>query len=267
MTHNENTVCVTMLGTGTSTGVPVIGCSCRVCSSADPRDKRSRTACWIRVGEISIVIDTGPDFRRQALREGIDRVDAVLYTHHHFDHVVGIDDLRPFLFSNRRPIPCFAHEQTAVVLRSMFRYIFADGSYPGVPSLDLRIVDRAFDVHDRYQHGGSTIQVIPIEAFHGALPLFGYRVGNFAYLTDTSHIPDASLGLLEGVDTLVLDALRHEAHPTHFTIAEAVDVARRVGARKTYFTHMTHSFLHAEETDRLPEGIELAYDGLTFEVR
>jgi phosphoribosyl 1,2-cyclic phosphate phosphodiesterase len=266
MQASEGPIHVTMLGTGTSTGVPVIGCSCRVCTSHDPRDKRTRTACWVRINGISLVIDTGPDFRRQALREGIKTVDAVLYTHHHFDHVVGVDDLRPFLFGNRRAIPCFAHEDTARVMQSMFKYIFDDGSYPGVPDLQLHVVEEAFEVAGRYDHE-SRIRVTPIKAYHGDLPLFGYRVGSFAYLTDTSHIPDESLALLEGVDTLVLDALRHEQHPTHFTVAEAVEVAQRVGARQTYFTHMTHTLLHAEEDGRLPDGIGLAYDGLTFEVR
>lgn len=266
MPRLDGTMRVTMLGTGTSTGIPVIGCPCRVCTSDDPRDKRSRTACWIETDGISLVIDTGPDFRRQALREGIDSVDAVLYTHHHFDHVVGIDDLRPFLFRNRKAIPCFAHENTARVLKSMFRYIFDDGSYPGVPNLRLRVVEEPFDVHGR-DEPEARIEVVPIKAFHGSLPLFGYRIGSFAYLTDTNHIPDESLALLQGVDTLVLNALRHEHHPTHFTVAEAVDVAERVGARQTYFTHITHTLLHAEEDDRLPDGIGLAYDGLTFEVR
>jgi phosphoribosyl 1,2-cyclic phosphate phosphodiesterase len=265
MRREERRIRVTMLGTGTSTGVPVIGCPCRVCTSDDARDKRTRTACWVRVGDISIVIDTGPDFRRQALREGIASVDAVLYTHHHFDHVVGIDDLRPYLFGNRQAIPCFAEEETARVLRSMFRYIFADGSYPGVPDLQLHVVRGPFAVASRY-NGAPSVDILPIRAFHGDLPLYGYRIGDFAYLTDTSHIPPESLALLEGIDTLVLDALRHEAHPTHFTVAEAVEVAQRVGARQTYFTHMTHSLLHAEETKRLPDGIELAYDGLTFDV-
>lgn len=256
---------VTMLGTGTSTGVPVIGCHCRVCSSDDPRDARTRTACWVQADGVSLIIDTGPDFRKQALREGITEVDAVLYTHHHFDHIVGIDDLRPFLFKNSLPIPCFAREDTAMVMRSMFGYIFADGSYPGVPDLQLHEVDEPFEVASRYR-ARCTVVVEPIEAFHGPMPLFGYRIGNFAYMTDTSHIPDESLRKLEGVDTLILDALRHEAHPTHFTIAEATEVAQRIGARQTFFTHMTHSLLHAEESDRLPEGVDLAFDGLTLEI-
>lgn len=263
--HDVGPVTVTLLGTGTSTGVPVIGCTCRVCTSSDPRDNRTRTACWVRADGISIIIDTGPDFRQQALREGVDHIDAVLYTHHHFDHVVGIDDLRPFLFENRSAIPCYARSDTADVLRAMFRYIFADGSYPGVPDLELNTVEEPFDVQSRIEPAKS-VRVSPIEVFHGPMPLFGYRIGRFAYITDTSRIPEDSLAALDGVEVLVLDALRRKSHPTHFSIDEAIDVARRVGARQTYFTHMTHSVLHAEENAYLPDGIELGHDGLSFTV-
>lgn len=265
MSESTPRVEVTLLGTGTSTGVPVIGCGCRVCTSTDPRDERTRTACWVRVNGLSIVIDTGPDFRLQALREGIRRIDAVLYTHHHFDHVVGVDDLRPFLFERRDPIPCYAHEDTAGVLRRMFHYIFDDGTYPGVPNLRLHPVDSPFHVRGRFDDR-ACVEVTPVEAHHGAMPLFGYRIGDFAYITDTSNIPEASLSALSGVRVLVLDALRHERHPTHFSISEAVEMARAIGAEQTYFTHMTHSVLHEEENSNLPEGIALGYDGLRFEV-
>ncbi len=256
---------VTLLGTGTSTGIPVIGCTCRVCQSEDPRDKRSRCACFIEVDGIHILIDAGPDFRMQALQNNLPKIDAVLITHHHFDHVVGLDDLRPFLFWNREPIPCYADETTADVLRKMFWYIFEDGSYPGVAKLDLFEIKDAFQVNSRYEEKES-VRVTPIEAYHGKLPILGFRVGNFAYLTDTNRIPDTSLPLLEGLDVLVLDALRHEPHRTHFTIEEAIDMAHQIGARQTYFTHMTHSILHAEEDAKLPEGIALGYDGLTITV-
>jgi phosphoribosyl 1,2-cyclic phosphate phosphodiesterase len=256
---------VTLLGTGTSTGVPVIGCGCRVCTSNDPRDKRLRTACLIEGDGISVLIDAGPDFRTQALRQHIRHIDAVLFTHHHFDHVAGIDDLRPFFFGNYSPIPCFAHRLTADVLRQMFGYIFADGSYPGVPLLELRVAEEPVTVSSRY-HTGRSLEVTPVEVLHGDMPMLGYRLGNFAYLTDTSHIPEKSFPLLEGLDVLVLDALRHEAHPTHFTIAQAIESARRIGARQTYFTHMTHTVLHAAEDAALPEGVNLGFDGLSFEV-
>ena len=257
---------VTLLGTGTSTGIPVIGCSCRVCTSDDPLDRRTRCACHVEVDGLHLIIDTGPDFRRQALREGIDRVDAVLFTHHHFDHVVGLDDLRPFFFGNKRPLPCYARDNTAKVLRRMFTYIFCDGSYPGVPRLSLREIDGPFTVTSRYGQAGS-VPVEPIDVMHGDLPAYGYRIGSFAYVTDTSHIPEESFARLEGLDVLVLDALRRKEHPTHFNFDDAVAAARRIGARQTYFIHMTHSILHAEDTARLPDGIDLGYDGLSFECR
>lgn len=256
---------VTLLGTGTSTGVPVIGCRCQVCASEDPRDQRTRCACHIDVNGISLIIDTGPDFRGQALREVIARVDAVLFTHHHFDHIVGLDDLRPYFFDNRGSIPCYARSNTAVVLSRMFQYIFVEATYPGVPNLDLHEVEGPFDVVSRYDPRLS-VQVVPVEVWHGPLAMYGYRIGRFAYLTDTNRIPEHSFAQLRDLDVLVLDALRHEAHPTHFTIEEAIEIAQRVGARQTYFIHMTHSILHAEEDARLPGGINLGYDGLQFEV-
>ena len=256
---------VTLLGTGTSTGVPVIGCDCRVCRSPDPRDRRTRCAAYVDWNGVRILIDAGPDLRVQALREGIGEVDAVLFTHHHFDHVVGLDDLRPFLFRNRRAIPCYAPDETAGVLRRMFSYIFEDGTYPGVSNLELRSVgEDPVDVGSR--SGSAQVQVIPLPARHGETPVYGYRFGPFAYLTDTNHIPRETLARLAGVRVLVLDALRREPHRTHFSFSEAVEVARAVGAEQTWFVHMTHSVLHAEEDALLPDGISLAYDGLQLTV-
>jgi phosphoribosyl 1,2-cyclic phosphate phosphodiesterase len=263
MPSSEPTLRVTLMGTGTSTGIPVIGCACRVCRSEDPRDKRMRCSCYVEVDGLHLVFDVGPDFRTQALRHGLTRVDAVLLTHHHFDHVVGLDDLRPFLFDNAAAIPCYAREDTAGVLRAMFTYIFVDRSYPGAANLRLVPVSGPFRIPGRYDDRLG-VDVWPIEAYHGSLPLFGYRVGRFAYLTDTSRIPSESMPLLADLDVLVLDALRHEPHPSHFTISQAVDVARTVGARQTYLIHMTHHILHAVEEVRLPAGIALAYDGLSF---
>lgn len=254
---------VTLLGTGTSTGVPVIGCHCEVCRSKDPRDVRTRCSALVSVDGLSIIIDTGPDFRHQALREGIDEVDAVLFTHHHADHIAGLDDLRPFFFGNKRPIPCYAHPNTASVVADTFRYIFRDGTYPGVPKLHMKAVSAPFDVVSRYGRVGK-VAVEPVPVFHGNLEMYGYRIGKFAYLTDTSRIPDRSFALLRDLDVLVLDALRHEPHPTHFSIEEAVAAAQRIGARNTYFVHMTHSVLHALHDAQLPEGINLGYDGLTI---
>jgi len=256
---------VTLLGTGTSTGVPVIGCECAVCASEDSRDDRTRCSCYVQAGDVSLLIDTGPDFRRQALREGIDRIDAVCYTHHHFDHVVGLDDLRPFFFENHRPMPCYAHPATAAVLRRNYDYIFGDDPYPGAANVTLETVDGPFAVPSRYDDS-EPVPVDPLLLRHGDMPVYGYRIGGFAYLTDVSEIPEPSYAGLNDVDVLVLDALRPKSHPTHFSFDEAVEVARRIGARQTYFVHMTHNVHHAAANARLPDDIQLAYDGLTVEV-
>lgn len=256
---------VTLLGTGTSTGVPVLGCLCPVCTSDDPRDRRTRCTCYVRVGMMGILIDTGPDLRQQALREGIDRIDAVCYTHHHFDHVAGIDDLRPFFFENERRMPCYAHPDTATRLRRNYDYIVGDDPYPGSANLDIRLVDQPFEIPSRYADA-SPVPVDPILLFHGEMPVYGYRIGRFAYLTDVSTIPEPSFEALQDIDVLVLDALRPEPHPTHLSFDEAVAVAHRIGARKTFFVHMTHDRRHAEANAALPEDIQLGHDGLTFEV-
>ena len=257
---------VTLLGTGTSTGIPVIGCTCRVCTSDDPRDQRLRCACLIETQDLTLLIDAGPDLRTQLLRAGTRKMDAVLMTHHHFDHVVGLDDLRPFFFANATPITCYAQPQTAGIMRQMFSYIFQDGSYPGVAKLQLQEVTESFEVQGRYDQP-SGVRVQPIEAYHGNLPLFGYRVGGFAYLTDVSRIPESSFAHLQDLDVLVISALRHKPHRSHFTIAESLEVAARIGARQTYFTHMSHFIKHAEEEEKLPSGVSFGYDTLSFDVR
>jgi phosphoribosyl 1,2-cyclic phosphate phosphodiesterase len=256
---------VTLLGTGTSTGVPVLGCGCEVCTSDDPRDTRTRCACYVRIGDMGLLVDTGPDFRQQALREDIGRIDAVCYTHHHFDHVVGLDDLRPFFFDNKRTMPCYTHPDTAAVLRRNYDYIFGTDPYPGAANVSIRVVDGPFEVPSRYDNS-APVPVDPILLYHGEMPVYGYRIGGFAYLTDVSRIPEPSYEGLQDVDVLVLDALRPRSHPTHFSFEEAVATARRIGARETYFVHMTHSVRHAEANARLPDDIQLAYDGLTVEV-
>lgn len=253
----------TLLGTGTSTGVPVIGCSCRTCTSDDPRDRRFRCSCLVDVDGIRILIDAGPDFRMQALEFDVPDVDAVLVTHHHFDHVAGLDDLRPFLFGGRPRIPVYAMPSSAAVLASMFSYIFRDGSYPGVARLELREIRGPFNVHARESEALASVR--PIPAVHGTLDVLGFRIGAFAYLTDVSDIPEASLELLDDLDVLVLDALRERPHPMHLTLDQAQEYARRIGARRTVFTHMAHDLLHAESNEKLPDGMELGYDGLVFE--
>lgn len=266
MLSDPSRMTVTLLGTGTSTGVPVVGCRCRVCQSDDPRDTRTRCSCYIQANGLGLLIDTGPDFREQALREHLSRIDAVCYTHHHFDHIAGLDDLRPFFFHNRRPMPCYGSAKTVEVLQRNYDYVFGDDPYSGAPNLTLREIDASFCVPSRYGDDAS-LRITPIDAYHGTTKVYGYRLGRFAYLTDTSRIPDASLDELRGLDVLVLDALRHREHPTHFSFDEAVTVARRIAARQTYFIHMTHDILHAEDDARLPEAINLGYDGLTFECR
>ena len=256
---------VTLLGTGTSTGVPVIGCGCRVCHSDDARDRRLRCAAHVEAGGVSLLIDAGPDLRQQALRAGLSRVDAVLLTHHHFDHVAALDDLRPFLFDRRGPIPCYANAETANVLEEMYPYAFGPTDYPGAPDLKLvRVDDTPFHVTQR--GGLASVEVQPVPVLHGQLPILGYKLGRFAYLTDVSALPDASFGLLHDVDVLVLSALRPTPHPTHLTFDEAVAVALRIGARQTYFIHLSHNALHAEVDAALPEGINVGYDALAFSV-
>jgi len=276
--HSTPDVTVTLLGTGTSTGVPVIGCTCDVCTSEDPRDTRTRCACYVDAGDVAVAIDTGPDFRTQVLREGIDQVDAVLYTHHHFDHIAGLDDLRPFFFWNRRTMPCYGHPDTVRELETKYDYVFGRNPYPGAADLELCTVDAPFRVPTRQPplsrgdtpsdvpRGDATLDVEPILLYHGDMPVYGYRIGRFAYLTDVNDIPDASLDKLHDIDTLVLDALRPRSHPTHFSFEEAVEMARQIGARETYFIHMTHNVHHAEQEDRLPDNVHLGYDGLVLHV-
>lgn len=252
-----------LLGTGTSTGVPVIGCRCPVCTSDDPRDRRTRCSCYLEANGVHLLVDAGPDFRQQALKHEIADVDAVLITHHHFDHVAGLDDLRPYLFEGRPPIPCFALADSARVLSTMFAYIFADGSYPGVPRLVLHEVMGPFEVISRSDPARSVV-VTPIKAWHGEMQVLGYRIGDFAYLTDVSNVPVSSQDLLQGLDILVLDALRDKPHPMHLTIQDSVVLARRIDARQTWFIHMSHDISHAELSSRLPVGIDAGYDGLEF---
>ena len=251
---------VTILGSGTSHGVPMIGCDCGTCRSDDPRDRRSRPSIYIDVpGRASILVDTSTDLRQQALAHGVRRVDAVLFTHGHADHVMGLDDVRRFNMLQQAPIPCYASARTWDTLKKSFYYVF-DGLPRlggGIPQLTVHEVTGPFSA------GG--VRVVPVPLWHGQLPILGFRLGRFAYLTDCNVIPDESWPLLAGVETLVLDALRYEPHTTHFTVAEAIAAAQRIGARRTFLTHMTHDIRHAELSARLPAGIELAYDGLVVE--
>lgn len=247
---------VTFLGTGTSQGVPVIGCACQVCNSLDFRDKRLRTSIHIQIGELSLVIDTGPDFRSQILRAGITKLDAVIYTHEHKDHTAGLDDIRPFNFMQQKDMPIFGKFQVLEQIKREFAYIFAGKRYPGVPQVEtIEIDENPFIIEG--------ITITPIPVLHYKLPVLGFRIGDFTYITDASHIPEESFKLIEGTETLVLNALQKESHISHFTLGEAIEIAKKIGAKQTYFTHISHKLgVHNVVDQELPEGIALAYDGL-----
>lgn len=255
---------VTVLGCGTSVGVPVIGCDCAVCTSDEPRNQRLR--CGLRLetevnGEArTVLIDTPPDLRQQALRFGIDRVDAVVYTHGHADHTFGIDELRIFNFLRDGPIPCYAQPETVERLQTNFAYVFEPPRKEGggKPRLEMHEIGTS-----SFEVCGLEFQPVPL--LHGSTNVLGFRLGRFAYLTDCNHIPEGSFSLLDGVELLIIDALRFgPPHSTHFTVAEAIGAARRIGARRTWLTHMNHDIDYREPAEALPPGVELAYDGLTI---
>ena len=254
---------MTLLGTGTSHGVPMIGCTCDVCRSTDPRDKRLRPSIAIELeakasGVRRILVDTSTDLRQQALAYGVTSVDAILFTHSHADHIMGLDEVRRFNITQRTAMPCYADRQTLTDLRRTFSYVF-DGpkSGGGVPQLTL------FEIGGAFSLGG--VEVTPVPVMHGPRQILGFRVGAFAYLTDCNAIPDASWPLLGGVNTLIVDALRDRPHPTHFSVSEAVEVVKRIGPDRAYLTHICHDLSHAATNANLPRGIELAYDGLVLD--
>jgi phosphoribosyl 1,2-cyclic phosphate phosphodiesterase len=249
---------VTFLGTGTSTGVPVVGCHCAVCVSDDSRNQRLRQSVKIEMDGKVFLIDTTPDLRLQLLRDPITRLDFILYTHSHADHLMGLDDVRPFNFRQHESIHAFASPATAKAIRRAFGYIWSDSQLGGgKPQIELHEVDGPFT------HEG--IDIVPIPVWHGDWTILGYRIGSFAYITDTNGIPDESLPLLQDLDTLALDGLRPSPkHPTHFTIGEAVAVAQRIGPRMTYLIHLTHEVEHATVEATLPENVRLAWDRMTL---
>jgi len=251
---------VTFLGTGTSHGVPMIGCDCAVCRSADPRDARLRPSIFVETAGARVLVDAGPDLRLQALRHGIRRVDAILFTHGHADHILGIDDVRRFNALMKGPMPCHGDARTLADIRQTFHYVFDSGTPKGggLPALDLREVNGAVTVGD--------LTAVPIPLWHGSRPILGFRFDRFAYLTDCNRIADESWARLEGLDVVVIDALREQAHPTHFSLAEAIEAGERIGARRTLFTHMCHHLPHEATNAKLPAGMSLAYDGLTLDL-
>lgn len=251
---------VTFLGTGTSQGVPFIGCTCAVCTSADERDKRLRSSIWIKTENTNIVIDTGPDFRYQMLRAGVNTLDAVVYTHGHKDHVAGLDDVRAYNYWQQKGMDLFADDFTEEVLRREFVYAFNGDNYPGIPVLNIVHLDgNPFTIGD--------IELIPIKVMHYKLPVYGFRIGEFTYITDANYIAPEEMQKIKGSKVLVLNALRREPHISHFTLEEAITIAQQAGAEQTYFTHASHQLgLHSELIQELPEGITMAYDGLQIEI-
>lgn len=257
---------VTILGSGTSQGIPIVGCTCPGCSSTNPKDKRLRVSAYIETDTsingkpLRLLIDTSPDFRQQMLCNKITDIDAILYTHHHVDHVMGLDDIRQINQLHNKTVDIYGGSDTLNKLKRTFSYIFDPNTYRGggIPDVTLNeITLEPFNIHGQ--------QIIPLEYYHGPNLIFGYRIGDFAYMTDCSNIPEHEFAKLKGLNVLVLDALRYRKHPTHFSIDEAVEAAQKIAAKQTYFTHMTHDVVHDEVTAKLPKGIELAYDGLQFE--
>jgi phosphoribosyl 1,2-cyclic phosphate phosphodiesterase len=262
---------VTVLGSGTSHGVPAVGCDCAVCRSTDPKDTRTRPSILLELDDNhphapfaeavqSILVDASTDLRAQALARNVRRVDAVLFTHSHADHVLGLDEMRRYNAMQRSSVPCFADAQTLADVRRMFQYIFDPPRQRGggIPQLTL------FRIGGPFTLGG--VDIVPVPLFHGELPILGFRIGEFAYLTDCNRIPDASWPLLEGARVVILDALRDRPHSTHFSVAEALDVIARLKPERAYFTHICHDLPHAATNARLPRGVELAYDGLVLNV-
>lgn len=251
---------ITFLGTGTSHGVPMIGCECATCRSTDAHDRRLRPSIFVESPGARVLVDAGPDLREQALRHRIARVDAILFTHGHADHILGIDDVRRFNALMAGPMPCYGDRATIDDITRMFSYVF-DAAAPkggGLPSLQMHEIEGRFRVGD--------LDVEPVPLWHGMRRVLGFRFDRFAYLTDCSRLDEAAWPLLDGLDVLVLDALRERPHPTHFSLSEAVETARRIGAVRTYFTHMAHDLPHEATNARLPDGMRLAHDGLILDI-
>ena len=251
---------ITFLGTGTSTGVPEIGCKCEVCTSTDPRDRRLRCSALVEQGNTALLIDCGPDFREQMLRADVKNIDALLMTHKHYDHVIGIDDLRPY--TRNKELPIYADRETEMQIRAFFPYCFGRTKYPGVADIKVNTID-----HKSPFRVGE-IEITPLRVFHGMFPITAYRFGKLAYITDMSYIEPGELEKLEGVEVLVINALRFsKPHKTHQTVLEALAIIDYIKPKETYFIHLMHHIgLHAKISKCLPQGVHLAYDGLTVEV-
>jgi len=249
---------LTVLGSGTSMGVPTIGCTCAVCHSPDPHDRRTRPSVLLEYAGKVVLIDTTPDFREQAIREQVSRIDAVLYTHSHADHILGIDDLRPLSYHREGKIPLYARAEAAEYIRNMFRYIFdADYKFGGLARLELKPINGVFDLFG--------VRFDPIPIIHGDTEIYGFRFGSAAYLTDFSEIPESSLPRLQGLDVLFLDGLRHKPHPTHSTVENSIRIADTLQAKRVFFTHICHDLPHEATNASLPSHVRLSYDGMKLE--
>jgi phosphoribosyl 1,2-cyclic phosphate phosphodiesterase len=251
---------ITFLGTGTSQGIPVITCGCEVCRSDDPRDNRLRVSILMETGDKTIVIDSGPDFRYQMLRAKVKDLDAIVYTHEHKDHVAGLDDIRPFNYMLRKNIDIYATTQVQQALKREFSYIFAEKVYPGTPKINVHTIG-----NENFKIGKT--EFVPLDIMHYKLPILGYRIGDFTYLTDVKTVPQSTINKIRGTKILVVNALQREEHISHFTLAEALAFAAEIGAETTYFTHISHNLgKHADVEKELPSNIRLAYDGLSIEI-
>ena len=249
---------ITFLGTGTSQGIPVIACECNTCLSDEFHDKRLRTSLLLETGEKTFLFDAGPDFRQQMLRENVKKLDAIILTHEHKDHISGMDDLRAFNYKSQDAVDIYAEERVQKAIRREYSYVFSEYQYPGIPKMRLNLISGlSFNIKG--------IEVIPVRVFHYRLPVYGFRIGDFAYITDANYIPEESKEKLFGVKYLVINALRKEKHISHFSLREAVDFIREISPKKAFITHISHQMgLHTEVSKELPPGIVLAYDGLSL---
>lgn len=250
---------ITFLGTGTSQGVPLISCSCNICKSSDPKDKRLRSSILVEDKGKAVIIDTGPDFRQQMLRADVRNLDAVVFTHEHKDHTAGFDDIRAFNYVNKKKMEVYASERVQEAIRREFAYIFSDFKYPGIPEINLHLLENKLTSIEG-------IDFLPIEVMHYKLPVFGFRIKDFTYITDANYISDTEKEKIKGTKILVLNALRREPHISHYTLKQAIELVKEINPERAYFTHISHQLgLHADVQKELPPNIELAYDGLKIQ--